>query len=274
MAMIYSRRAHWISRPNAILLFGFAEQRQSLYRALRQRRDVTNPLNTLSSSCRRPRASSVRRLPIATAIATPQLVVQARDIFAPDLHIDTLKVKARNSTMESWFLVSRSCKSEIDRFWQKAHAMTSIFIEGCHAGPSATRSTGAYGEQGRLAPFVVTIAVILLIVVTFLQWIDHLSRLGRVTETTRRVEETTLRAVEAWQTAPNLGGDPLQEKDRTPGQDNAAFVSDRVGYVQHVDSGAIPKIAEDLDCDVFSRRARRPLLTALFPGAKGEPSPK
>ncbi len=106
----------------------------------------------------------------------------------------------------------------MDRFWQKAHAMTSIFIEGCHAGPSATRSTGAYGEQGRRAPFVVTIAVILFIVVTFLQWIDHLSQLGRVTETTRRVEETTLRAVEARQTAPNLGGYPLQEKDKTPGR--------------------------------------------------------
>ena len=71
--------------------------------------------------------------------------------------------------MESWLLVSRFLKSEMDRLWQKAHATTSIFIEGCHAGPSATKSTGADGEQGRLFLLVVTIAAILLIVVTFLQ---------------------------------------------------------------------------------------------------------
>lgn len=58
-------------------------------------------------------------------------------------------------------------------------------------------TTGAYGAQGRVFLFAVTIAVIVLIVVTLLRWIDHLSRLGRVTETTRRVEESTIRAVEA-----------------------------------------------------------------------------
>ncbi len=126
-------------------------------------------------------------------------------------------------------------------------------------------TTGAYGEQGRLVLFVVTIAVIVLIVVTLLRWIDHLSRLGRVTETTRRVEETTLRAVEAWQRAPNLGGYPLQEKDRKPGQYTAAFVSDRVGYVQHVDSGAIAKIGEELDCDVFVIAIPGKLVTPGIP---------
>lgn len=68
-------------------------------------------------------------------------------------------------------------------------------------------TTGAYGEQGRVVLFVVTIGVIVLIVVTLLRWIDHLSRLGRVTETTRRVEEATLDAVKAWRKSPNFGGE-------------------------------------------------------------------
>jgi uncharacterized membrane protein len=68
-------------------------------------------------------------------------------------------------------------------------------------------TTGAYGEQGRVVLFVVTIGVIVLIVVTLLRWIDHLSRLGRVTETTRPVEEATLDAVKAWRKSPNFGGE-------------------------------------------------------------------
>lgn len=46
-------------------------------------------------------------------------------------------------------------------------------------------STGAYGSTGRVVLFVVTAGVIVLIVVTLLRWIDHLSRLGRVSETTQ-----------------------------------------------------------------------------------------
>lgn len=44
-------------------------------------------------------------------------------------------------------------------------------------------STGAYGEQGRVVLFTVTIGVVILIVYTLLRWIDHLSKLGRVGET-------------------------------------------------------------------------------------------
>lgn len=111
-------------------------------------------------------------------------------------------------------------------------------------------TTGAYGEQGRLVLFLVTIGVIVLIVVTLLRWIDHLSRLGRVTETTRRVEEATLKAVKAWQEAPNLGGRPLDGNDKMLGSRDTPFFSDRVGYVQHVDAGALSKIADELECEI------------------------
>lgn len=41
-------------------------------------------------------------------------------------------------------------------------------------------STDIYGENGRLILFTVTIGVIILIVVTILRWIEHLSLLGRL----------------------------------------------------------------------------------------------
>ena len=49
-------------------------------------------------------------------------------------------------------------------------------------------STDQYGENGRLILFIVTIGVIILIVITILRWIEHLSQLGRVGETTERVD--------------------------------------------------------------------------------------
>lgn len=111
-------------------------------------------------------------------------------------------------------------------------------------------TTGAYGAQGRVFLFAVTIAVIVLIVVTLLRWIDHLSRLGRVTETTRRVEQSTIRAIEAWRSSPNLGGNALDKDQKAPSSRELIITSDVVGYVQHVDAGALSAIAEDASIDV------------------------
>jgi uncharacterized membrane protein len=91
--------------------------------------------------------------------------------------------------------------------------------------------------------FLVTIAVIVLIVVTLLRWIDHLSRLGRVTETTERVEQATLAAMRARRQLPYLGGQALQDFQRdVPKTARPIYVS-TFGYVQHVDTGALSKIA-------------------------------
>jgi len=86
-------------------------------------------------------------------------------------------------------------------------------------------STGASGEQGRLMLFIVTVCVIILIVITLLRWIDHLSRLGRVTETTRRVEEAIIKAIRAWRQNPNLGA--RGPNRRRPQNVTRAGLSDR-----------------------------------------------
>jgi len=56
--------------------------------------------------------------------------------------------------------------------------------------------TGAYGDRGRVVLFIVAIGVIALIVFSLLRWIDHLMQLGRVGETTDRVERATEEASE------------------------------------------------------------------------------
>lgn len=107
-----------------------------------------------------------------------------------------------------------------------------------------TLSMGAYGERGRVVLFFMTLAVVMLIVITLLRWIDYLLRLGRVGETTDVVEEATAKAMHARRRTPYLGGRRLE-----PGLDAAAggahpVYSDRIGYIQHVDTAAISRAAK------------------------------
>ncbi len=76
--------------------------------------------------------------------------------------------------------------------------------------------TGVYGERGRVILFVATILVIVLVVVSLLRWVDHLLKLGRLGETTDRVEAAARDAMEARLKAPYLGGERLKDEDLEP----------------------------------------------------------
>lgn len=106
-------------------------------------------------------------------------------------------------------------------------------------------STGAYGDRGRVVLFAVTILVIVAIVVTLLRWIDHLSELGRVTQTTQRVEAVATKALRERRDSPYLGGYPLHDPSReVPASARPIFFAE-IGYVQHIDTGALSKIATE-----------------------------
>lgn len=109
---------------------------------------------------------------------------------------------------------------------------------------------GAYGDRGRVVLFIVTIGVIVLIVVSLLRWIDHLSRFGRVGETTGRVENATRAAMDARLAAPALGGTPLDREAPIP-VTAVPVPAEATGYVQFVDIGALAELAAALDADLF-----------------------
>lgn len=69
-------------------------------------------------------------------------------------------------------------------------------------------STGYYGERGRLILFVGTLAVVLLIAITLLRWISHITGFGRTSDTINRVESATLAAIGEFRRSPHLGARP------------------------------------------------------------------
>lgn len=114
-----------------------------------------------------------------------------------------------------------------------------------------TLSTGAYGEQGRVILFGITIFVVLLIVVTLLRWIDYLTRLGRVGETTEVVEKATADALQSRHALPYLGGLCLEDDGDYPAG-SVPVVSSSIGYVQHIDMNRLQEMAESLDARLLS----------------------
>lgn len=107
---------------------------------------------------------------------------------------------------------------------------------------------GVYGANGRLVLFAATILVIVVIVLAMLRWISHLMRFGRVGDTTERVADAARKAIEARVAAPYLGGHPLVGAAPVAA---APILSDRTGYVRHVDTGALQDCAAAADGKVY-----------------------
>ena len=121
-------------------------------------------------------------------------------------------------------------------------------------------STGLYGSQGRAILLIVTIGLIALISITILRWIDYLARFGRLGETIQRVEEATWKAMESRLAHPHLGGSPL---DSDPPECAWPVFAETIGYVQHVDVGALE------DC---AKAADRAIFLMVLPGIFADPS--
>ncbi|WP_438970764.1 DUF2254 family protein, partial [Methylophaga sp.] len=110
-------------------------------------------------------------------------------------------------------------------------------------------STDVYSDNGRLILFAVTIAVVIIIVVTMLHWIEHLSLLGRLGETTNRVEEAASKAVQQRIEHPCLGAKRLDTENLPAYVDNAVF-SHETGYVKHIDVGRLNRCAEYYETEI------------------------
>jgi uncharacterized membrane protein len=105
---------------------------------------------------------------------------------------------------------------------------------------------------------MVTLAVILLIVMTILRWIEHLSHFGRVGDTTGRVEKVTLAALKERICNPGLGGVPIKGAQDTPSDSAWPVYAQATGLIQHLDMAELSRLAEAHDCRIW---------VACLPGA-------
>lgn len=107
-------------------------------------------------------------------------------------------------------------------------------------------STGLYGETGRVILFAGTILVIALIIVTFLRWIEHITRFGRVSDTIERVERAAMQAAHAMVQRPWFG-----EKQRIAVPSGATLIHhEDIGRITHVDTSQLSAVAKEIGAEI------------------------
>lgn len=102
---------------------------------------------------------------------------------------------------------------------------------------------GYYGKAGHFILFLFTLLFFALVILTFLRWVERISKLGRMGHTIKLVEDATTNAIKIRLEFPTLSGiaiNPNQEK-------GLAIYSDTTAYVQQINISRLQKIAEALD---------------------------
>lgn len=106
--------------------------------------------------------------------------------------------------------------------------------------------TGRYGAPGRMALFLCTLGVLGWVVVSFMSYIDVLTRIGRVSHTIAIVERATAKTLARHASRPLGGASAAAE----PPAGAKPVRSPHTGHVQFVDVDALQALAERCDGQV------------------------
>ncbi|NYS28710.1 DUF2254 domain-containing protein [Pantoea sp. WMus005] len=109
---------------------------------------------------------------------------------------------------------------------------------------------GAYGSQGRVVLFFVTLAVIAMIVITLLRWIQHLAQFGRMSDTSRRVEEATTAALHHRLQEPCMGCS-FWDGFLPEAALRQSVYPLKTGYLQHLDLQHLSDFAQEQSCNLY-----------------------
>lgn len=101
--------------------------------------------------------------------------------------------------------------------------------------------TGYYGQSGRFILFLFTLILFAVVILTFLRWVDRISRLGRLEHTIAQVEAVAAKSLSRYIRCPMLGALPLA----TTGYTGQAIPSHSVGYVRHLNLESLQAIAKE-----------------------------
>lgn len=103
-----------------------------------------------------------------------------------------------------------------------------------------------YSTSGRLILFGATVFVVFVIVFALIRWIGQISVVGRVGETTDRVEKATKHALQRLGPAALFGC----RRRRPAWAWDVAVRAEQVGFVQHFDRDGLQSIADDHELEI------------------------
>jgi uncharacterized membrane protein len=121
--------------------------------------------------------------------------------------------------------------------------------------------TGRYGAPGRMALFLCTLGVLAWVVVSFMSYIDVLTRIGRVSHTIETVERATSKTLGRYAREPLSGA----RAAAAPPAGAKPVRSTLVGHVQFVDVDALQALAEGCDGQVHISATPGDLVHPMSP---------
>ncbi|MFT5251095.1 MAG: putative membrane protein [Flavobacteriales bacterium] len=102
---------------------------------------------------------------------------------------------------------------------------------------------GYYGRAGHFVLFVFTLLFFALVIITFLRWVDRISKLGRMGHTIKLVEDATAKAIRYRLQYPTLKGLNIVPNQKR----GVPIYSTKIGYVQLINMQKLQAIAKKLD---------------------------
>ena len=124
---------------------------------------------------------------------------------------------------------------------------------------------GYYGSGGRFVLFLGTMLVMGLLLLTLIQWVKTLTRLGRMSNTLEKIEGAASEALVNHWRAPLLGATPAPADDEPAVRRRQPVHAHQVAYVRRIDTDALQAWADEQGARVHVRV--RP-GTLVHPGAE------
>jgi len=123
---------------------------------------------------------------------------------------------------------------------------------------------GYYGSGGRFVLFLGTVVVLVLLLVTLVQWVRTLSSLGRMSNTLEKIEGAASEALVSYWRSPLLGAGPAPAVAEGERRGRPVYAR-RVAYVRRIDMDALQAYADDNEARVHVRVRPGALV---YPGAE------
>jgi uncharacterized membrane protein len=102
-------------------------------------------------------------------------------------------------------------------------------------------NNGYYEKAGRFTLFLFTLILFAVVILTFLRWVDRISRLGRLERTIFQVETIAAKSLSNYISNPYLKALPITGDF----MDGKAVTAKSIGYVQHINMEALQSLAKE-----------------------------
>ncbi|MGB5247332.1 MAG: DUF2254 domain-containing protein [Woeseia sp.] len=106
---------------------------------------------------------------------------------------------------------------------------------------------GFFHRGGNFTLFVMTIAVLTWVVLTFVRWVDWIARLGRIGTTIDKVERAAMLALQQRRLKPAMGGKPATSRQAS----GVRVEAESVGYVRHINMESLQSCAKSNDLQIW-----------------------